>query len=83
MKDTGLLGLWLGVPKSKQDEIERQFSSEAQQRKAYIDYFIKHDPDASWRSVICDLDQMDQPDSIEAANNIRHLAEAVSGRAGS
>ena len=79
VKDTDELGACLGVPLSKQ----RQFSSEAQQRKAYINYFIEHDPEASWRSVICVLDGMNQPDSVEAADNIRHLAEAVPGRAGS
>ena len=83
VKDTDGLGFYLGVPVSKQDEIKSQFSSEAQQRKAYINYFIEHDPDSSWRSVICVLDGMNRPDSVEAADNIRHLAEAVPGRAGS
>ena len=83
MKNTDGLGDYLGVPGSKRDEIKRQFSSEAQQRKAYINYFIGHDPEASWRSVICALDEMNKPDSVEAADNIRHLAEAVPGRAGS
>ena len=80
VKDTDHLGECLNVPQSKQDEIKSQFSSEAQQRKAYINYFIEHNPEASWRSVICALDQMG---SVEAADNIRHLAEAVPGRAGS
>ena len=83
VKDTDRLGLWLGVPGSKRDEIKSQFSSEAQQRKAFINYFIEHCPEASWRKVICVLDRMDRPDSVEAADNIRHLAEAVPGRAGS
>ena len=83
VKDTDDLGKYLGVPVSRRDEMKRQFSSEARQRKAYINYFIEHDPDASWRSVICVLDVMNQPDSVEAADNIRHLAEAVPGRAGS
>ena len=83
MKNTDGLGDYLGVPGSKRYEIKRQFSSEAQQRKAYINYFIEHDPEASWRSVICSLDEMNKPDSVEAADNIRHLAEAVPGRAGS
>ena len=83
VKGTDLLGRCLGVPDSKRYEIKSQFSSEAQQRKAYINYFIEHDPEASWRSVICVLDDMNQPDSVEAADNIRHLAEAVPGRAGS
>ena len=82
VKDADELGHYLGVPGPKQDEI-KSISSEAQQRKAYINYFIEHDPEASWRRVICALDRMDQPDSIEAADNIRHLAEAVPGRAGS
>ena len=81
VKDTDRLGFCLGVPESKQDEIKGQFSSEAQQRKAYINYFIEHNPDSSWRSVICALDRMNRPDSVEAADNIRHLAEAVPGRA--
>ena len=83
VEDTDGLGLCLSVPKSKRAEIKSQFSSEAQQRKAYINYFIEHDIEASWRSVICALDRMGQPDSVEAADNIRHLAEAVPGRAGS
>ena len=85
VEDTDLLGLYLRVPVSKRDEIKRQFSSEAQQRKACIKYFIEHDPEASWRSVICVLDMMSYYDEEAgvAADNIRHLAEAVPGRAGS
>ena len=85
VKGTGDLGACLGVPVSKRREIRRQFSSEAQQRKAYINYFIEHDPEASWRSVICALDLMSYSDKKAgvAADNIRHLAEAVPGRAGS
>ena len=85
VKDTDHLGDCLGVPDSKRDEIMRQFSSEAQQRKAYINYFIEHNPEASWKSVICALDRMSSSDKKAgvAADNIRHLVEAVPGRAGS
>ena len=83
VKDTDRLGFYLCVPVSKRRKIKRQFSSEAQQRNAYINYFIVHDPEASWRSVICVLNEMDEPDSAEAADNIRHLAEAIPGRASS
>lgn len=79
VEDTDKLGLYLGVPKSKRDEIKKEFSSEVQQRKAFISYFFEHDPVASWRSVICALDRMGQ---TEAADAIRHLAEALLGRAG-
>ena len=77
VKNTDELGLYLGVPKSKRKEIRSQFSSVVEQRKAIINYFIEHDPEASWRSVICSLDRMGQK---EIADGIRHLAEPVQGR---
>ena len=80
VKDTDRLGLWLGVPNSKRAEIERQFSTVPQQVKAYINYFMEHDPVASWRAVIVALDGMGEK---KAADAIRHLAEPITGRAGS
>ena len=69
----------LGVPETKRQEIHGQFSSVSQQVKAYINYFMDHNPVASWRAVIIALDGMGE---MEAAENIRHLAEPVVGRAG-
>ena len=80
VKDTDKLGRWLGVPKSKQNAIQKQFLTVPQQVKAYINHFIEHDPVASWRAVIVALDGMREK---EAADAIRHLAEPVTGRAGS
>ena len=80
VKDTDNLGDCLGVPTSKRAEIQKQFSSVPQQVKAYINYFMEHDPVASWRAVIVALDGMREK---EAADAIRHLAEPVTGRAGS
>ena len=81
VKNTYDLGVHLSVPQSKQDEINRQFSSDPQQvKKAYINYFMDHDPLASWRRVIVSLDVMREKVS---ADNIRHLAERVTGRADS
>ena len=77
VKDTNMLGRWLGVPYKKQEEIQRQFSSVPKQVKEYINYFMDHDPLASWRSVIVALDGMGEK---EAADNIRHLAERITGR---
>ena len=79
VEDTDKLGLYLGVPKSERDKIQREFSSEVQQKKAFISYFFEHDPVASWRSVIRALDGMGQ---TGAADAIRHLAETLLGRAG-
>ena len=78
VEDAELLGYWLGVPQSKQDEIKRQFSSDPHKRKkAYINYAMDHDPAASWRSVIVALDEMGEK---EAADKIRGLAEPVTGK---
>ena len=77
VEDTDHLGEWLGVPESKREEILSQFSSVIQQRKAFINYFIENDPEASWRSVIWALDEMGHK---KIADDIRHLAVPVSGR---
>ena len=80
VKDTDALGHWLGVPESKRNAIQKQFLSVPQQVKAYINYFMEHDPVALWRAVIVALDWMGE---TKAADAIRHLAEPVTGRAGS
>ena len=80
VKSTNDLGDWLGVPVSKRREIESQFSSVPQQRKALINYFIDHNPVASWRAVIVALDEMREK---RVADELRHLAEPVTGKAGS
>ena len=77
VKNTDYLAFYLGVPDTRRREIQRQFSSVAQQVKAYINYFMDHDPFASWRSVIVALDWLEEK---EAADNIRHLAESITGR---
>ena len=77
VKDTDRLGLVLGVPRSKQRGIQMQFSSVCQQVKAYVNYFMEHDPVASWRAVIVAVDAIKE---TKAADAIRHLAEPVTGR---
>ena len=79
VKDTDSLGRYLGVPVSKRNEIKRQFASMPQQVKAYIDYFMDHNPEASWRAVIIALDWIKEKKTADA---IRHLAEPLTGRAG-
>ena len=80
VENTDLLGDWLGVPELKRREIANQFSSVPQQRKALINYFIDHDPVASWRAVIVALERMREK---RVADELRYLAEPVTGRAGS
>ena len=76
VEDTDALGFRLGVPKFKRQEVQSQFSSVPQQRKALINYFIDHDPVASWRTVIVALDWMREK---RVADELRYLAETVTG----
>ena len=77
MRRTDILGFLLGVPEWRLEEIKSQFRGDGGQRvKKYVDYFMDHDPLASWRRVIVSLDDMGEK---EAADKIRHLAEAVTG----
>ena len=70
------LGFELRVPSSKRDEIKRQFSRLPQQKQALIKYWKDRNPRASWRSLIVTLDTMEEK---RVADDIRHLAEPLSG----
>ena len=76
VEDTDTMASYLRVPDSVRDEIKKQFRGVAQQVKAYIDYFMEHDPLASWRAVITVLDMLGE---TRAADAICHLAEPVTG----
>ena len=76
VKNTNRLGISLGVPASNVREIESQFSSVPQRRKAFAKYFIDNDPVASWRGVIVALDAMGEE---TVADELRHLAEPITG----
>ena len=77
VRSTDSLGILLCVPRRRREEIESQFRKDRGQRvKKYVDFFMDHDPLASWRRVIVSLDAMEEK---EAADKIRHLAEAVTG----
>ena len=70
------LEFYLRVPDSKRYEIKRQFSRLPQQKQALIKYWKDRNPRASWRSLIATLDAMKEK---WVADNIRHLAEPLSG----
>lgn len=72
------LGCYLCVPRSKRQEIFHQFSSVLQQ-KSFIQYWMEHDPEASWRGLIAILDEMAYF-LRKTADTICHLAEPVTGR---
>ena len=80
VRRTGHLGDFLCVPRRRRREIDSQFrGNDGQVKKKYVDYFMDHDPLASWRRVIVVLDQLKSYREKEAAEKIRHLAEAVTG----
>ena len=80
VRNTYLLGMELYVPDWRQEEIESQFrGNDGQKKKKYVDYFMDHDPLASWRRVIVILDDLKSYGEKEGAEKIRHLAEAVTG----
>ena len=43
------LDLWLGVPRSKREEVERLYHSDHQRMEAVLDYYIKYHPAPSWK----------------------------------
>ena len=80
VRDTGLLGSCLCIPRRIRKKIVSQFRrNDGEQKKKYVDYFMDHDPLASWRRVIFSLDQLKSFGEKEGADKIRHLAEAVTG----
>ena len=80
VEDIDGLGVSLNVPRWKRQEIYSQFSSGSQKKKQLIKFWIEKDPVTSWRRMIVALDSMGKK---EAADAIRHLAEPLTGRAGS
>ena len=79
VRKTAGLGALLYVPRRRRSEIDSQFrGNDGQVKKKYVDYFMDHDPLASWRRVIVVLDRFKEWGE-EGAEKIRHLAEAVTG----
>ena len=53
-----LLGIWLGVPDSKRDEISRLYHSDQHRMHALADEYTTHDPTRSWNKVAAALQEM-------------------------
>ena len=78
--NTDWLGNYLGVPSRRRSKIQKQFSSDREQRvKKYVDFFMDNDPLASWRRVIVALDTMRVYGGTVVADKIRHVAEPITG----
>ena len=72
----GSLTNYLCIPKSKQEEIRRNFPDEMEQKRQSISYLINTDPLAGWRRLITALDRMGK---FQLADRIRSNAEPLIG----
>ena len=72
------LGILLGIPKSKIDEIQRLYSDDSKQCQALIQYWLDLDPSPSWRRVITALDSV-VPEGPVIAGRILSYAEPLTG----
>ena len=70
------LGDVLFLPVSKLDEIGKEYATDQQCEAAVIQYWILHDPLASWRRL---TDQLYREDEHDRANRICHYAEELTG----
>ena len=70
------LGGFLSVPDEKLDEIESQHPHLSDRLREVFSYFLRLDPDASWRSVLRALDGVW---GTKLADCFRQLAEPVTG----
>ena len=61
------------MPNAKLDEIESHL---ADRLREVFSYFLQLDPDASWRSVLTALDEIEE---TKLADRLRQLAEPVTG----
>ena len=66
--------LWL--PDSQRRKIESEYSTEDQQKKVAIQFWLSSDPFASWRRLIRQLDQFEEH---AVAKQIGRYAEKLTG----
>ena len=64
------------MPRAKLDEIESQHPHLSDRLSEVFSYFLRLDPDASWRSVLTALDGIEE---TKLADRLRQLAEPVTG----
>ena len=75
MKDFGL-GYWLRVPNHRRDKIKQQHSTQANQTRAIIDYWLSVDPTPSWRRVV---ESLEDSKEHKAAERVKPYVEPLTG----
>ena len=70
MKDEKVddVGVRLGLPDSKKNEVQRNYHSPAQKREAYIDVYVNEHPHPTWKrlsQVLCWVELHNQAEEVE------------------
>ena len=75
MKTTGLGGC-LGVPRHTLDGIERRYSTQANQTRAVVRYWLSVDPTPSWRRLV---EALEISREHQAADKVKPCVEPLTG----
>ena len=81
----GVAGRWrdvgslLYVPGWTMDAIAMENKTDQERLRATLLYWIHHDPDASWRMLVCSLDYSEDADLIKVADEMRGFLEKLPG----
>ena len=71
VRDWDNLGIYLGVPQTKRDEIRSKYSTDEKKKEALIDYWLCCSPVASWGKLAGVLHFMEEKQSLQLVQ--RHL----------
>ena len=66
----------LGMPLSKRDLIEREYSTETQRRQAAVDRWLRYSPTASWKWLAGRLYLWEERNALEAVSQYIHKKTA-------
>ena len=76
MRDDGL-GAWLRVPNHKLDEIRQQHSTQTNQMRATVEYWLSVHPTPSWRRLIRALEYSEEHQAVE---KVKPYLEPLTGK---
>ena len=74
------VGTWLYVPGAVLDLIASECTSDSECLRKALRYWIQRDPLASWRRLIWRLDMSENSDLVGVTDDVRSLAEELTGQ---
>ena len=74
------LGTMLLIPTLTLNNIQSEYSNDAERLRAAVRYWLLQDPLASWKRLIYELDLWDDEDAHKVADTIRIYAEKLPGQ---